>query len=331
MNKPLVSICIPTFNRDQYLTQAIESALNQDYQNIEVIVADNCSSDGTQELVKKFRNDIRFSYYRNETNVGMVNNWKVLLDDRVSGEWFLLLSDDDYLIDLSYISEAMSIASQEPKVNMIYANGYVEHTAKKRRQKLNLPYNNIEDGQKIFMTSHNVKPQAYTLCNILFNTEISKQLLAFSNPDNLCCDSELFLKMCLTGKVGVVNKCVSAYRVHTSNLITQKRTFKELMAMASDSYIAPQVMAKEMKVISETDLAKREREFVVPELKKILVCVYSVDTNLVGGFISMLKNEGVNASAFYRDPIFLFKTFIARNSYIYWKFRKLKQFVRDMQ
>lgn len=325
-----MSICIPTFNREKFLSQTIESALNQDYENIEVIVADNCSSDGTQDLVKRFMGDSRFSYYRNETNIGMVNNWKGMLYSKVAGEWFLLLSDDDYLIDESYVSEAMALANQHPEMNMIYANGYLEHTATNIRKELNLPYQEVEDGEIIFLTTHRVKPQAFTLCNILFKTKLSKRLGAFSNPNNLCCDYELFLKMSLTGKVGLVKNYVSVYRFHSSNLITQKRAFEELMAMAADLFIAPHVMAKKMGVISAADLARREGIVVIPHLKKIMMAICAIDPKLVGSYVSMLNKEGISTSAFYRDPVFLIKIFVSRSVTLYWFFRRLKKFVRDL-
>ena len=52
--QPLVTIAIPTFNRKEYLKQAIESVLEQSYKNIELVVSDNHSDDGTEELVSGY-------------------------------------------------------------------------------------------------------------------------------------------------------------------------------------------------------------------------------------------------------------------------------------
>lgn len=325
-----MSICIPTFNRDKYLAQAIESALNQDYENIEVIVADNCSSDGTQELVRQFITDSRFSYFRNEENVGAVNNIKKLLYEKVAGRWFLILSDDDYLLDKSYISEAMNLVERHPEIKMVYANGYIEHTSTNTMKELELPFQEIADGNEVFLTMHTVKPQPFTLCNVLFDTHTAKQLRAFSNPYNYPCDAELFLKTCLLGKVGLVKKFVSVYRWHSSNVTTQKRTFEELTAMATDFLVSPQVMAKEIGIIPDADLARRERDVVIPHLKKVLLAVYAIDAKLSGHFVSMLNKEGINVSAFYSDPVFLIKIFVSRSATLYWFFRRLKKFIRDL-
>ena len=63
INYPLVTIAIPTYNRaDAYLGEAIQSAINQTYPNLEIIISDNCSSDYTGLLVESFK-DPRIQYY----------------------------------------------------------------------------------------------------------------------------------------------------------------------------------------------------------------------------------------------------------------------------
>jgi len=95
MTEPLVSIGIPTRNRRQYLSMAIESVLNQTYQNVEVIVSDNCSTDDTWEHLSSL-SDSRVKILRQERNLGMVGNCNAVLS-AASGDYFLLLSDDDIL------------------------------------------------------------------------------------------------------------------------------------------------------------------------------------------------------------------------------------------
>src|SRR5215475_5239963 len=92
---PKVTIAIPTYNRLAYVRQAIASALAQTYPNIQVVVSDNCSSDGTADYVKSIECP-QLLFVRQATNLGMVGNWDACLK-HAEGEFFLLLSDDDYL------------------------------------------------------------------------------------------------------------------------------------------------------------------------------------------------------------------------------------------
>lgn len=71
MNKPLLSICIPTFNRAEYLERCLEAIVQQEgFEEIEVVISDNCSSDGTQKMCKAYENKfINVHYFRNDENV----------------------------------------------------------------------------------------------------------------------------------------------------------------------------------------------------------------------------------------------------------------------
>lgn len=68
-NLPLVSVVIPTYNRVRTLPRAIDSVLNQTYQNLELIVMDDGSEDGTEEYVKNMA-DPRVRYRKSDTNMG---------------------------------------------------------------------------------------------------------------------------------------------------------------------------------------------------------------------------------------------------------------------
>jgi abequosyltransferase len=95
--KPLISICIPTFNRSRILANSLESLINQDFfinnQYVEVIVSDNSSNDDTEIVCKKYLEKYpgKFFYYKNATNIGDKNFQKSL--SYGSGE-FLKLSND---------------------------------------------------------------------------------------------------------------------------------------------------------------------------------------------------------------------------------------------
>ena len=65
----MVSVIIPSYNREKTIKRAVESVLNQTYKDIEVIVVDDCSSDKTIEILTSIK-DKRFSYYKLDKNSG---------------------------------------------------------------------------------------------------------------------------------------------------------------------------------------------------------------------------------------------------------------------
>lgn len=93
--KELVSIIITTRNRENLLPRAINSAINQTYQNIEIIVVDDCSNDNTKEIVKNYQKiDNRIKYIRNNIQAGanVSRNNGILY---ASGKFIAGLDDDD--------------------------------------------------------------------------------------------------------------------------------------------------------------------------------------------------------------------------------------------
>lgn len=96
MNSPLVSVCIPTFNGERYLRKTIESVLNQDWPHLEVIIADDASSDGTMRVVDELR-DERFSVIKHTESIGPEGNWNAACA-AANGEFIKLLCQDDLLM-----------------------------------------------------------------------------------------------------------------------------------------------------------------------------------------------------------------------------------------
>ncbi len=113
----LVSIGIPTYNRGNgFLQHTLESALAQTYQNIEIIVSDNCSHDNTEMVVNGY-DDQRIRYFRQSENIGQLNNTNFCLN-QARGEYFLQLHDDD-AIDPDFITICMKAEERSPNVGVI--------------------------------------------------------------------------------------------------------------------------------------------------------------------------------------------------------------------
>ena len=99
---PLITVGIPTYNGGNFLSQAIESLLNQTYDNLEILILDNCSTDNTESIVTGFqKKDNRINYIRHSTNLGYIKNYN-LIPTYASGEYMLFFADDD-MYDKNYI------------------------------------------------------------------------------------------------------------------------------------------------------------------------------------------------------------------------------------
>lgn len=121
---PLVVIGIPTYNRARLLSRAVDSALAQDYPNLALVIADNASTDDTQQVCERYAAaDPRVTYFRHLENVGSIRNFADLLQ-RAKGEYFAWLADDDWL-DPAYVGRCVQVLLERPDV--VLAGGYARY------------------------------------------------------------------------------------------------------------------------------------------------------------------------------------------------------------
>jgi glycosyltransferase involved in cell wall biosynthesis len=115
---PLISVGLPTFNRDRSLRRAIESVLSQDYRELELVISDNASSDSTQGICLEYcALDTRVRYIRQRVNHGASSNFQTVLSE-ARGEYFMWLSDDDWL-GPSYLSRCLSVLRERADVSLV--------------------------------------------------------------------------------------------------------------------------------------------------------------------------------------------------------------------
>jgi len=96
-DSPAVSVCVPTYNYGRFLTDCIESVLQQDFADFEIVITDDNSTDGTAELVARFAaKDPRVRYIKNEQRLGMNGNIKRAAD-LARGRYIKMLCADDWI------------------------------------------------------------------------------------------------------------------------------------------------------------------------------------------------------------------------------------------
>jgi len=119
VNNPKVSILIPVYNRAKIILETLNSAVNQTYKNIEIIVVDNKSLDNTFETIKEFaKSYTNVKAYQNEENIGPVRNWKKCLE-YATGEYAKFLWSDD-LIAPAFIEKTLQFLVDNEDVGFVF-------------------------------------------------------------------------------------------------------------------------------------------------------------------------------------------------------------------
>jgi len=279
-----VSIMIPTYNQEDCVAETIESALAQDYPNLEVIVSDDCSTDKTSQIAKKYLKDKRFKYFRNKKNLGIVSNYRKSLYDYVTGDYVLNLDGDDYLIDRRYISDAVNLI-QKHNLVAVFANQKIFFEANKKlvEDKINFSLPETMDGNWFILNEVNgfFIPHMTLLYNKRRAVEID-----FYNKNIINSDVESMRRMIINHRIGFINRVVGVWRNH---LINESKAFDvkriiENVEMVNSPY---------NQLLNNTTISKRRLEIWRKRMiKKYLVKILVKTLNL------KLRKQ-------YRDLLFL--------------------------
>lgn len=111
-DNPLVSIIIPNYNNEQYLDACLGSCLAQTYDNIEIIIVDDCSTDRSVELLKRYREgDHRIHLFENRENL-KVSKTRHIGIEHASGSWITTLDSDDIFLTDRKIEKEMQVVAK---------------------------------------------------------------------------------------------------------------------------------------------------------------------------------------------------------------------------
>ncbi|NED95098.1 glycosyltransferase family 2 protein [Phytoactinopolyspora alkaliphila] len=119
MSDPRVTVGLPVYNGESYIGAAIQSILDQDYENFELLLADNGSTDATAVICEEAAaRDGRVSVHRSEANRGAAWNYNRLVD-LARGEYFKWAAHDD-LLEPSFLSACVTVLDDDPQVSLAY-------------------------------------------------------------------------------------------------------------------------------------------------------------------------------------------------------------------
>lgn len=159
----LVSIIIPAYNRPDELSHSINSVLKQSYDNLEIIIVDDCSSLDLKNIVEKFK-DNRIQYFKREKNLGVTESRKFGIQIS-KGDYIGFLDDDDYL-EPNCIQDKMEVVLQSSDLNLVISD-YKENNLITKIQ----TYHNMQSFYTDFSYEIFKRPGPFFQC-CLFKSEL---------------------------------------------------------------------------------------------------------------------------------------------------------------
>ena len=232
---PLVSIIITCFNREKTIGRAIESAIEQDYPNLEIVISDNQSTDKSWEIIKSHSSrDERIKCFQNDINLGMSANYKIAVEKLSSGDYFSFLNSDDEFVNPNFISEAVETVSNNPGTYIV-KSGIV---TQKNNKKYFFTYETeaVENGVQYLERVEFRDDLGMAGSFVHRQTFIDLKI----NYNNINFDYEMVAKVAMYGNIGFIKKVSYKFLWHSRNLslnLFHKSNLPDLVA-GYDSILA---------------------------------------------------------------------------------------------
>ena len=262
---PKISVQIPTYKQEIFIKDALKSALNQGYENMEVVVADDNLTDETTVTTKNFLTDSRVKYFKNQYNLGRINNYHKSLYDYCDGDWAINLDGDDYFTNDNFLKEALDLISKNKNENItvFQANHNLDKIKKIfKNYKVVSPDAVLIDGPTYFLNYFKV--QRFRHCATIYNRNEALKL-NFYSFDCLSTDFNSIAKLFLKGNVIISGKTVAHWRQHSYNesqTLDEKNIEKERLSIEQLSQFAS-------PYFNETQLKKWEKK-----MKAYIITLY---------------------------------------------------------
>jgi len=203
---PTISVCIPTYNRKNYLKETLESVFRQTYKDFEVIVLDDGSTDGTEEMIKGLEFPVKYCWQENRGDAGAKNAAIKMAE----GKYVSLLDSDDLLFDDSLARLISKIGDQE---NCIAYGSYIRIDENGKYLGRNKRRQYTGQITKELFRNIFVHPNGS-----LFPREIFLKGAKFDESLSVCSDYSLFLDLSTKYEFVALSKPTFKHRRHRSNI-----------------------------------------------------------------------------------------------------------------
>jgi len=233
-----VAIIIPTFNSCEYLHETLESCKNQSYRNIEIIVVDDCSTDGTVGFLKSI-NDIRVFF--NKENKGISKNLNFAIT-QTDADYAIFMGHDD-ILPCTHVEKMLQEIKTDTEIGLVHCNALKIDTA---GGILNLSRDNVEQINKSKKAMYYLALDNFIQsCGLMFDRRKFIEIGGFDENYKLYGEWLAYIKFAKDWKIEYCDKTHGYYRIHpgsTMRMINQKqrsqiREYKKICRDLAKSYL----------------------------------------------------------------------------------------------
>jgi len=255
-DQALVSVIIACFNSVRYLSCTIDSVLNQTYKNIELILVDDCSTDGTVALINEYMGrDQRIRLIQREQRGGRPAITKNTGLEYITGEFVCFLDHDDYYHPkkieylVSSLIENPECVAAFHDIDLVdehgnFLNRYLDNFIAEANEYIKRISASKYICSTRFFAFQSIKYAAIHTISIMIATErFGRKNLSFDTRFQVCDDTDLWIRLGLSGQIIFLDKSLASYRQHATN-ITRNQIKVQEDALILMEYNFPRVSDK---------------------------------------------------------------------------------------
>lgn len=263
-----ISIGILTYNHESFIESCILSVLNLKYENLEIIISDDCSQDKTVEIVKNILATSQTTHQVilniNETNLGLAENFNRTFYEIAKGEYFITLGGDDIILDYN-INKILSVFDNDKEIKMIDFNGnIIDEKGNNRGIYHMLDYQYKDFDLEDYLNFNKIDSFAP---GRIFRKELvhSFKPLAYNCPTE---DSVMILRSLICGKLRVINHIAVLYRRHPNNISSVASLKKIDVTAITNQYFLDIIEAYSNRAISSELVGKLYKRIYINFLNR---------------------------------------------------------------
>lgn len=212
--EPLVSVITPTFNRSEFLREAINSVLAQTYENFELIIVDDGSTDDTKKVIEPYLTDQRIKYFYQFNQGQSVARNRGISE---SNGAFICFLDSDNVWFPKKLSISISEFYRFPKADIVYGDGvFIDAKSEEIGKNTMKRYSGR-------ITHHLLKDNFVSMNTTMTRSRCFKELGGFNETDRVAEDYELWLRFSTKFEFHYIPEFLSYYRVMDDQISSDKK------------------------------------------------------------------------------------------------------------
>ncbi|MBC7964103.1 MAG: glycosyltransferase [Steroidobacteraceae bacterium] len=217
---PLVSICVPTYNSSAYLRRSLDSIAAQTYENAEVIVGDNASTDDTVSIANEYSVKYGFKVIVNDKNIGPLNNWNMLIG-QAQGDLIAIYHSDD-VYEPTIVEESVQVFRNNENIAVVGTMARVVDGNENKMYDYVLPDEIVRLDKDVYsfddvmlgICKSGGQKTFFVTPSLMVKKNVYSEVGLFDARFRSAGDYEMWFRLSVNHKVAVLNKQLINYRIH---------------------------------------------------------------------------------------------------------------------